>query len=315
VQSEFPTHLNEILTYDTARRTLTAWVWPAAAERPIERAFAAPAEIASAIANDEILSGVAPFAAAYGLAMTAAAWRGRPTDPTRGAITQAAETIRALPGDSAPLDRARAAADAALIRGEDPAVAIAVATNASLTAAARATDRCTRRIAELIDAEDRALLLLYDGAVALRMFAVGAPAPAALLVVARAAAPQDARFVAAAAGGIATIVTVQEAMSRLRAGDIDLLLVEAAAVAQNGDALAADAALAAAQCVPCYVAAPAGPHPEAEDGAALPAFAGAAHIPAPLISAIGTSRGLYRPAMLRRHFDNADIPPDVIPLF
>lgn len=148
-------------------------------------------------------------------------------------------------------------------------------------------DRCHRRAADLLAAGD---LVLSDR-----------PPPAALI----AALDEEARA--------AVRWTADPAESPT------LCLISARDAAQDGslvcDPEAARCAHAArAAGIPVYALLPPGPSATIRAAADLPGSPDSAILPADMVSAVVTGRGIYRPAMLVRHLSDGDAPLDVIPL-
>ncbi len=197
--------------------------------------------------------------ALHALILTLRTRRGYPLDFARGAVIQAAETLRGvIPPPHAPiLDQALAIADGALLNGDDDVPALVAFTADAIARLDRAAERCGRRATALIDENDR-LLIIGDGA-ALRWMVQTAAVPRTTLRIA----------------GEATICVVADAFAAMN-GDVAGVHPEAVDVI----------ALARARGVPVYALAPNGPTAAALTGARIPAH---------LLNAIVTDRGVYRP--------------------
>ena len=225
-------------------------------------------------------AGAADVAAAYALALVARHWAGRPSQVQRGAVIQAAETLRqavpVLPAGGALASTERAVDDALIAGGDGEQAALAqAATHAQQYT--RAAERCGRRAAALLTDDDTVLLAgpglagaaMLREAAALRLFLAETSTGATLAVC-------GAAFVARDGSTLLAAHTMQ----------------------------AAHAARAAR--LPVYLLCPHGPD------AATDALPGG--LPPEAISAIVTSRGIYRPEMIARHLNDGDAPLDVIAL-
>lgn len=200
----------------------------------------------------------------HALLLTLHARRGYPSDAARGAVIQAAETLRSVvpPQHAAVFDQALAIADSALLTGNDAIQALATFATDAIARLDRAAERCGRRAAALLDEHD-CLLILGDGA-ALRWMLHIAAGEGTTLKIADADYPHEAT-VCVVAGGCA--------------------LMDGAIVGMHPSAIDA-VATARRRGMPVYALAPDGPTTAAAPGARLPA---------PLVSAIVTDRGVYRP--------------------
>jgi len=302
-------HLSDIVRYDRERGAVLVSRWRPG--EPRELALADAADVASALAQGGAADGdEALRLAVLGLALAARAGRGWPTDALRGALIQAGERLRAAwapAWDAAALSDGLAQADQAVVAGEDAEAALLALADRMAQASDRAAERCGRHTADLLDDGDRVLLLPLGGrplAWAVRA-AVQHGRSVQLAVPAGMAESEGARRLAdwALAGGELQPLDDWSGAS--------ICLVEAVSVAPGGEVAlqpgGREAVARARQHMPVYALAPGGPR-----GEALPAGDETA-APAE-ISAIVTSRGIYRPEMVWRHHSDSDAPLDVIPL-
>jgi methylthioribose-1-phosphate isomerase len=307
--------LADIARFDRGRGVVLALDWRAGVP-PRELDLADADEVAGALADGLAAdSAEAARLVCLGLALTARAWAGRPSDARRGAAIQAGERLRAaMPMPAGPaLATALARADAALVAGEDAEAALLAYAGELAHSADRAAERCGRRAADLLDAGE-AVLALPLGARALGwalQFAASQGSERRLYLPGDLAETVGARRLAQRAARLnVTIATVGAEPSVELAG---VCLAEAVEVALDGGAALAPGAARAAEAahgrMPLYALAPDGPGADRE----APGMA-ADLVPPELISAIVTSRGLYRPAMIARHLGDGDTPLDVIPL-
>lgn len=280
-----------LMRYDTDAGTLTLGPWPPSAQPPV--VFHDAAMLANALPTD---MQAATIAATYGLALVAHAWADRPSDSRRGALIQATEQVSMSHPQSAllrfALEHALTNADAAVMRGDSAEVALIRHAEATTRNADRAAERCGRRAAALLDAEDT-LLAFGTSATLLWMLRAAADEGRAIALHAHTAVLEWAS---------ATGVGQQASTAPT------LAVVCADAVGPDGAAATPDAATAAAaraEGLPLYVVCASAPL------AALPARN---LLSADSISAIVTDRAIYRPAMIGRYHTDGDAPLDVIPL-
>lgn len=169
-------------------------------------------------------------------------------------------------------------------------------------------ERCGRRAAELLDDGDVVLALPHHGdALATLLDTMGGDTIRVLVPLVPAAV-STRLFERAVAAGVPAMHVDATALEHARA---TLVLAEAVAVGSDGSVvLSAEARRLAdsAEQAPLYVLAPDGPHPHAIVDALDDMLA------PERVSAIVTSRGIYRPAMVVRHLSDGDAPLDVIPL-
>lgn len=113
------------------------------------------------------------------------------------------------------------------------------------------------------------------------------------------------------------VVSSGEQIEAMTHGRVSLCLASGRVATDGSLAAAAGTLVVAEQAqaaqVPFYVLAPAGPDPAAAHADALQS-PGDEIVPAALIAAILTSRGIYRPAMITRHLSDGNAPLDVIAL-
>ncbi|GAB4214626.1 MAG: hypothetical protein OHK0022_53450 [Roseiflexaceae bacterium] len=250
------------------------------------------------------------FAAGYGLALTARAWQGRPSDARRGAVILDAERLlqaRPEPALRAFLRGALAHADRTLMGGQDTEAALVAFVDGAVQRGDRVAARCGRIAAELVDGGDRLL-------------AHGAAGPALAELLREAQGQKQIALALTEAPGVRQLALCIDPAPALipagAAGPFDVLLIAAERIALDGSVAVLAGAAALAQRarqdgVPCYVLGYDGPEADTPDAAALDE---AEVVPPELISAIVTHRGTYRPAMIARHLGDSDPPLDVIPL-
>jgi hypothetical protein len=181
------------------------------------------------------------------------------------------------------------------------------------TRAGRAAQRCARHALGLLDEREVLLVLPADGhtLVTLLEYAGAEERTMQLVLPATLHETDGGRRVLAKAADLNVPCALA---TDIPAAQPLLCFAEAARVALDGSAALDADALAAIKSVrpqlPVYLLAPHGPDPSLPDQASLGATSAA---PA-LLSAIVTSRGIYRPAMVARFLDERDAPLDVIPL-
>jgi methylthioribose-1-phosphate isomerase len=314
----------DIVRYDAGRGVAQALDWRA---YPAETALVAYADlemIVQAIAAGAVRHAAAAYLAGYGLALVAREWADRPSDARRGALIQAGEWLRhGAPGDTRLtrlLDQALARADAATLAGADAAAALLNLVQGEISRADRVAERCGRIAAGLLDAGDHIITHGFAGPALLWMLHVALAEQAKPTTLAVLAAPRpddDPRLCADLALMIGLTVTVLDdaATERAFAPAASAVLIAGAerialdGAATGGPGAARYAALARQGGLPCYLLGGDGPDPTVDT------FASARDVmPPELISAIITSRGIYRPAMISRYLGDGDAPLDVIPL-
>ena len=326
---------SDLLRYDRARGLVLALdlrVYPRAT------AFVEHAGVealAQAIEQGAVPGGPAiAWAAGYGLALAARAWRGRPSDAQRAAVIQAAERLRQaiLPtGDPRRIvEQCLARADAAILAGADAEEAIADVVDGEVQRGDKVAERCGRNAAGLLDDGDRILTHGFAGAALVWMLYVAHVEQGRqiqLYVTEARPGLEGARLTAhqaLAIGVPVTLLTDSAPGFGFARGLFTIYVAGAIRIARDGSVAAPIgtyqcAVLARRHHVPFYVLAHDGPDPATPTGADLPivqrdpsavlAFAGA-HIapegagayapagdvtPPELISAIVTHRGIYRP--------------------
>jgi methylthioribose-1-phosphate isomerase len=309
--------------YDAERGRVLALDWRA---YPAETALVAYSDVEAivhAIEAGAVRHAAAAYLAGYGLALAAREWGARPSDARRGALIQAGAWLRsAAPGNarmSLLLDQALARADAATLSGEDAEAALLRLVQAEISRADRVAERCGRIAAGLLDEGDHVFTHGFAGPALLWMLhvALAEQAKPITLAVLPAPAPDDARLCAELARVIGLPVMLLDETAVEHAFEPDtpaILIAGAERIALDGGSAgepdaARYAALARQYGLPCYVLGGDGPDPD------VAAFAAANNVmPPELISAIITSRGIYRPEMIARYLGDGDAPLDVIPL-
>jgi methylthioribose-1-phosphate isomerase len=285
--------------------------------------------VAAAIEAGVVGRWAAPYLAGYGLALAARAWADRPSEARRGAIIQADERLRTAASDlrlARLLDPVLRRVDAAILGGADAEDTILSFADGEIARADRVAERAGRLAAGLLDQADTVLVPGFAG-----------PALAWMLAFAREegkqprlaipAGPEDdgdarvAAGVAAELGVPATILDGAALEASLAEGAFGVMFAGAEAIALDGSVLvghgAAQLALQARdRGVPRYLLGYDGPDPDAATALdlATPGEAGREIMAPALISAIITTRGIYRPEMIARYLGDGDAPLDVIPL-
>ncbi|HEU5015314.1 MAG TPA: hypothetical protein VFT66_22530 [Roseiflexaceae bacterium] len=273
--------------------------------------------VADALGESMYSSTVLSLLAGYGLALAARAWQGRQPDARRAAMIQASEQLRtARPSiaEARMLDAALQRADAAVFAGEDAERAVIHVVDEALRQAGRAAERCGRRAAELLQDEDTIVIagpigptwwwMLHSARQAhkqVRLVVDGAPA---------------SQLVTQQAQQLGVTVVPFETTT---ASAWNIVMIEAEQIARDGSVAAPHharqyAEVARQHNVPCYVLCAVGPDTDASTNADLFTFPSIDIIFPQFISAIVTDRGIYRPAMITRYFDDGNAPLDVIPL-
>jgi methylthioribose-1-phosphate isomerase len=323
------TRYAEQLRYDRDRGVVAVANWrddPGVRE-PAE--YTTAEECAQAIGAGAVGGPAAAYLAGYGMALAARAWAGRPAETQRAAVIQAAEWLRrARPDDhrlARLIDAGLERADAAVLSGGDAERALLEFVDGEILRADRVAERCGRIAAGLLDDGDRLLAHGFPGPALSWMLAVGAEDRQIELGV---TVPPDDPGSAQLAVALATEIGVAATL----VGEVataaerhSLVLIGADRIALDGSVAgaggaAASAASARQQGLPCYVLGYDGPDPACPNGAELiagmpgGADANGAIVAPELISAIITSRGIYRPEMIARYLGDGDAPLDVIPL-
>jgi methylthioribose-1-phosphate isomerase len=310
--------------YDAERGLALALDWRGYPAEIALVAYSDAEAIVQAIRLGAVRQAATAYLSGYGLALVAREWAARPSDARRGALIQAGEWLRsASPNDprlSQLLDQALARADAATLAGEDAEAALLRLVQGEISRADRVAERCGRIAAGLLDAGDQALTHGFAGPALIWMLHVALAEQSKLITLAVLAAPtpdDDARLCADLARLIGLAVTVLDDPAAARAfapASSTVFLVGAKRIALDGGTAGGPGAaryaeLARRHGLPCYVLGGDGP-----DSAVATFVAASDVVPPELISAIITSRGIYRPEMIARYLGDGDAPLDVIPL-
>lgn len=315
----------DTVRYDAERGLALALDWRA---HPAETALVAYSDaeaIIQAIGLGAVRHAAAAYLAGYGLALVAREWAARPSDARRGALIQAGELLRHASPDDTRLNRlleqALVRADAATLAGEDAEAALLRLMQGEISRADRVAERCGRIAAGLLDANDQVITHGFGGPALLWMLHVALAEQAKPITLAVLAAPtpddDDARLSADLTRAIGLSVTLLDAATTERAfapAASSVFVAGAGRIALDGAATSGIGAahyaeLARRHGLPCYVLGGDGPDPT------MDTFAAASNVmPPELISAIITSRGIYRPEMIARYLGDGDAPLDVIPL-
>ena len=314
----------DTVRYDAERGLALALDWRAYPAETALVAYSDAEAIAHAIGLGAVRHAAAAYLAGYALALTAREWAARPSDARRGALIQASELLRRTGPDdtrlSRLLDQALARADAATLAGEDAEAALLGLVQGEISRADRMAERCGRIAAGLLDAGDHVLTHGCAGPALLWMLHVALAEqakPITLAVLAATVPDDDARLSTDLAHAIGLPVTLLDSSTIGRAfppAASTVFFAGAERIALDGGAAGGpDAAryaeLARRHGLPCYVLGGDGPDPTVDT------FAAASDVmPPELISAIITSRGIYRPEMIARYLGDGDAPLDVIPL-
>lgn len=347
------TRLGDTLRYDRERGVVLALdqrVYPG------ETAFVecTDAEAVARAIAEMVVEGerATAYAAGYGLALTARAWKARPSDARRSAIIQAGQQlvhIRPTAALRRVVEEGLARADAAILDGADAEQALADFVDGAVRRADKVAERCGRNAAGLLDDGDRILTHGFaGGALNWMLYVAQVEQGKQLQLYATESRPrlQGARLTAHQALAIGMPVTLLPDTAPggcLARGMFSVYIAGSARIALDGSVASEAgtyqyAALARRHQVPFYVLGYDGPDPAMPSGAGImiaerdPAevlqSAGARIAPegalayAPdldvtppeLISAIVTSRGIYRPERIADHLRDGDAPIDVIPL-
>jgi methylthioribose-1-phosphate isomerase len=314
----------DTVRYDAERGLALALDWRAYPAETALVAYSDAEAIVHAIALGAVRHAAAAYLAGYGLALAAREWAARPSDARRGALIQAGEWLRHAGPDDARLsrllDQALARADAATLAGEDAEAALLRLVQGEISRADRVAERCGRIAAGLLDEGDHVLTHGFAGPALIWMLHVALAEqakPITLAVFAPQMPDDDARLSADLARAISLPVTLLDDPTTERpfepaAATVFVAGAERIALdggAAGGPGAARYAELARRHDLPCYVLGGDGPDPTVDTFAAASDV-----IPPELISAIITSRGIYRPEMIARYLGDGDAPLDVIPL-
>ena len=314
----------DTVRYDAERGLALALDWRAYPAETVLVAYSDAESIVGAIESGAARHAAAAYLAGYGLALVAREWAARPSDARRGALIQAGEWLRraglANARLSRLLDQALARADAATLAGEDAEAALLRLVQGEISRADRVAERCGRIAAGLLDAGDRVITHGFAGPALIWMLHVALAEqakPITLTVLAPRMHDDDTRLCADLARAIGLPVTLLDDQAAERAFEpaaSTVFVAGAERIALDGSAAGGPGAaryanLARRHGPPCYVLGGDGHDPTVET------FAAERDVMAPdLISAIITSRGIYRPEMIARYLGDGDAPLDVIPL-
>jgi methylthioribose-1-phosphate isomerase len=314
----------DTVRYDAEHGLALALDWRAYPAETVLLAYSDVEAIVRAIESGAVRHAAAAYLAGYGLALAAREWAARPSDARRGALIQAGEWLYSASPTNALmrrlLDQALTRADAATMAGAGAEAAIVGLVQDEIGRADRVAERCGRIAAGLLDEGDQVLTHGFAGPALIWMLHVALVEQAKPITLAVLAAPtpdDDTRLCADLAREIHLPVALVDALAdeRIFAPDASAIFVSGAErIALDGGAVvgpraAGYAALTRRHGLPCYVLGGDGPDP------AMNTFAAADDVvPPELISAIITSRGIYRPEMIARYLGDGDAPLDVIPL-
>ncbi|HEX9442137.1 MAG TPA: s-methyl-5-thioribose-1-phosphate isomerase [Roseiflexaceae bacterium] len=293
------------------------------------------------------------YVAGYGLALVARAWKDRPSEARRGAIIQAAERLRRTRPTADDLHYIIAEglvrADAAILEGQDAEAALVDFVNGEVSRGDKVAERCGRIAAGLLDNGDRILTHCFAGAALNWMLYVAhVEQGKQIQLYPTETRPylQGARLTAHQAleiGVPVTLLTDNMPGFCFARGMFSVYITAADRIALDGSiankiGTYQYAVLARRHGVPFYVLGYDGPDPSTPAGADIPIeerdpaevlrFAGVrtapegadAYYPAfdvtppDLISAIITSRGVYRPERIADYLRDGEAPLDVIAL-
>ena len=293
------------------------------------------------------------YVAGYGLALAARAWRDRPSEAQRGAIIQAGQRLRATRPTADDLHyiiaEGLSRADAAILEGGDAEAALADFVAGEVARGDKVAERCGRIAAGLLDDGDRILTHCFAGAALNWMlYTAHVEQGKAIRLYPTETRPylQGARLTAHQAHEIGvqvTLLTDNMPGFCFARGMFSVYVTAADRVALDGSiankiGTYQYAVLARRHGVPFYVLGYDGPDPATPSGADIPIeerdpaevlrFAGArtapegvgAYYPAfdvtppDLVSAIVTSRGIYRPERIADYLRDGDAPLDIIPI-
>jgi methylthioribose-1-phosphate isomerase len=314
----------DTVRYDAERGLALALDWRAYPAETALTAYSDLEAIVRAIDLGAVRHAAVAYLAGYGLALAARDWAARPSDARRGALIQAGEWLRrAAPDDPSVrrlLDQALARADAATLAGEDAEAALLRLVQGEISRADRVAERCGRIAAGLLGDGDHVLTHGFAGPALIWMMHVALAEqakPITLAVLAQPTPDDDTRLCTELARAIGLPVTLLDAPATERDFELagaTVFFAGAERIALDGGTAGAPGAaryahLARQHGLPCYVLGGDGPDP------AVDRFVAASDVmPPDLISAIVTSRGVYRPAMIARYLGDGDAPLDVIPL-
>jgi methylthioribose-1-phosphate isomerase len=281
--------------------------------------YAGAEAIASAIEAGAARHAAAAYLAGYGLALAAREWAGRPSDARRGALIQAGELLRR--SDAADtrmnrlIDQGLACADDATLVGQDAEPALLSLVQSAITRADRVAERCGRIATGLLDEGDHVLTHGFASPALLWMLHVALDQQSKPIALSVLGQPDldDARLTVELARAIGLPVTLL-AESEVEHSGSTVFIAGAERIALDGGVAGAPGAaryaeLARLRGLPRYILGYDGPDPD------VAAFLLASDVlPPELISAIITSRGIYRPEMIARYLGDGEPPLDVIPL-
>jgi methylthioribose-1-phosphate isomerase len=319
----------DMLIYDRGRGVVRALDQRAYFEGAAYAELDSVEAVAEAIEASVAGRWAAAYLAGYGLALAARAWAGRPSEARRGALILAAERLRsARPADhrlARLLEVALARADAAILSGAAPVDPLLDFVDAEIARADRATERAGRLAAGLLDEDDRLLAHGFAGPALgwMLAFARQEGKRVELLIARPDGEPENGDLAAqlAAEIGVSAAVLDEPAVARgLEDGSFGVVLFGAERIALDGAILAERgaarlAAHARERGVPRYALGYDGPDPLADASERLRGEHDQRDVVAPdLLSAIITTRGIYRPQMIARYLGDGEAPLDVIPL-
>ncbi len=267
-----PLHTARRLRYDNIYGH-TTWTSPGGETRSIAGvpdALAAIAGLERGFDADAVGLGL------HALILTLYARQGYPSDAVRGAVIQAAETLRGVihPRHTPILDQALAIADRALLTGDDAIPPLIAFTTETVARLDRAAERCGRRAAALLDERDCPLII---GSGAALHWMVQTAADQGVVLHIADANRQDEATVCIVAGACALM---NGDMANVHPAEVEIV----AAARRRG--------------TPVYALAPDGPTAATPMGSRIPAH---------LISAIVTDRGVYRPERITA-YDVVNLP-------
>lgn len=314
----------DAVRYDAERGLALALDWRAYPAETALVEYADAEAVVGAIAAGAVRHAAAAYLAGYGLALVAREWAARPSDARRGALIQAGEWLRSASPENARssrlIEQALARADAATLAGEGAEAALLRLVQGEIARADRVAERCGRIAAGLLDEGDHVLAHGFAGPALIWMLYVALAEqskPITLAVLAPRAPDDDARLCADLARTIGLPATLlgEPAIEPAFASAVSAIFVAGAerialdGSAAGGPGAARCAELARRYGLPRYLLGGDGPDPAVNALAA-----GGDIVPPELISAIITSRGIYRPEMIARYLGDGDAPLDVIPL-
>lgn len=325
------TRYNDTVRYDRTQGVVLVADWRRYPDRSQAAEFRAAEAIAHSLSEWAVDSQSAAYMAGYALALAARAWASRPSEARRAAIIQAGEMLRhARPSDhrlARMLEEGLARADTTILAGGDAEASLLDYVGGAVTRADRVAERCGRLAAGLLDEGDHVLTHGYAGPAltwALALAHAEEQKQVRITVATPRAGLDRARLAAALANAIGVAVTLRrDAAPEPGFADAayQVMFLGAERIALDGamagaSGCAAYVAAARQHGVPCYILGYDGPDPTCPTAASLAADGTTddAVVPPEQISAIITSRGIYRPEMVRRFLGDGDAPIDVIPL-